>query len=583
MNFFDYFETAVKKLSKTKTIVVFPGGFQPPHKGHLKTYRMLQQHFPNAEVYVYTSNDTTKRPFNFQQKKALWNAAGVSKVIKSSGTMYSAKQFLKDANINNPEKVSVVFAVSDKEAGRLSQVYYKNIDDKKHLEPVSQIAYRYIISKPDEDQQELSGTKIREAIIDNNTKKLNELLPYSIEVLKKNLPESMKHYNEDDSSAMHYLHLEQLATTHGGIERAIEIIDKITDDINFENRSIKVDFKIDGSPSFIAGIDPSDKKFFVAYKGALASKTPKLFKKEGDSAEFLAEKEELANVFEALFKYLKPIIRKNIYQGDVMFVKGTSKSQKQETIDGEKCVTFYPNTIKYVIPASSASLYKEISNAKIGVGFHTKLSGKNISSLSPKFGVELQEEGLKSTSNVFMMDANIRNITSELKAPTQLKAFIKTRIAILKNIASSVSEEDYESIKPFINSIEPYVNSIIKNPNLNIDSTVKKMIDNVKEKSKQGLKSEKAQNQREEIVSKNQVIIRKILIAYKILWQIKTELVKYFNSLSGKMKTMMKMPNGEFKVSPLEGFVAINTGKNRVVKLVDRLNFSRMNFVKNND
>jgi hypothetical protein len=42
------------------------------------------------------------------------------------------------------------------------------------------------------------------------------------------------------------------------------------------------------------------------------------------------------------------------------------------------------------------------------------------------------------------------------------------------------------------------------------------------------------------------------------------------------------MPNGDFKVSPVEGFVAINTGKNRVVKLVDRLNFSRNNFIKNN-
>jgi cytidyltransferase-like protein len=56
------------------TIVIFPGRFQPFHKGHHDVYRYLKESFPN--VFITTTNTKSKKeperyPFNFQEKKRI--------------------------------------------------------------------------------------------------------------------------------------------------------------------------------------------------------------------------------------------------------------------------------------------------------------------------------------------------------------------------------------------------------------------------------------------------------------------------------------------------------------------------------
>ena len=59
------------------TIVVMPGGFHPFHAGHLALYQSAQRAFPDAEVFVAATNDTSARPFPFALKEKLAQLAGV--------------------------------------------------------------------------------------------------------------------------------------------------------------------------------------------------------------------------------------------------------------------------------------------------------------------------------------------------------------------------------------------------------------------------------------------------------------------------------------------------------------------------
>jgi hypothetical protein len=61
----------------SRVIVILPGGFHPFHAGHYALYQSAQQAFPNADVYVAASDDTSNRPFPFVIKEKLARVAGV--------------------------------------------------------------------------------------------------------------------------------------------------------------------------------------------------------------------------------------------------------------------------------------------------------------------------------------------------------------------------------------------------------------------------------------------------------------------------------------------------------------------------
>ena len=59
------------------TIVIMPGGFHPFHAGHAALYQSAVKAFPDADVYVAATNDTSDRPFPFSIKEKLARVAGV--------------------------------------------------------------------------------------------------------------------------------------------------------------------------------------------------------------------------------------------------------------------------------------------------------------------------------------------------------------------------------------------------------------------------------------------------------------------------------------------------------------------------
>jgi len=61
----------------SKKIVILPGGYHPYHAGHLALYNSAKEAFPDAEVFVAATNDTSERPFPFAIKEKLAKLAGV--------------------------------------------------------------------------------------------------------------------------------------------------------------------------------------------------------------------------------------------------------------------------------------------------------------------------------------------------------------------------------------------------------------------------------------------------------------------------------------------------------------------------
>ena len=104
-------------------VVVYPGRFQPMLSHHAQVYQQLQAQFPDAEVYIGTSDkvDGDKSPFDFQEKKLIAQAHGIdpSKVLQVRSP-YNAAGYDFD-----PENTVLIFAVGEKDLDRFP---FNNID-----------------------------------------------------------------------------------------------------------------------------------------------------------------------------------------------------------------------------------------------------------------------------------------------------------------------------------------------------------------------------------------------------------------------------------------------------------------------
>ena len=133
-----------------KTIVIFPGGFHPFHKGHFSVYQNLVDKFPQADVYVASSPSTTERPFPFGKKKILATAAGVpSDKFVQVKSPYKSEEITSNYDANSDH---LIFALSQKDVERISfnnkkdgsPSYFQKWKPGLKLEPFAKHGYIYV-------------------------------------------------------------------------------------------------------------------------------------------------------------------------------------------------------------------------------------------------------------------------------------------------------------------------------------------------------------------------------------------------------------------------------------------------------
>jgi hypothetical protein len=119
-----------------KTVVIIPGGFHPFHAGHLALYTSAQQAFPDADVYVAATNDTSTRPFPFEVKQKLAKLAGVE-----AGKFVQVKSPFRATEITqkySPQDTALIFARSEKDRNQPPQAGgVKKNGELAYLQPLT--------------------------------------------------------------------------------------------------------------------------------------------------------------------------------------------------------------------------------------------------------------------------------------------------------------------------------------------------------------------------------------------------------------------------------------------------------------
>ena len=153
------------------TIVIMPGGFHPFHAGHYALYQSAQRTFPDAEVYVAATNDTSARPFPFPVKEKLAKLAGVD-----AGHFVQVKSPFKAEEITakfDPNKDTLIFVRSEKDSTKPPQPggvkkdgspsYLQPLLGAKKLEPFARHAYMAYLPTVEFGPGMTSATEIRTA------------------------------------------------------------------------------------------------------------------------------------------------------------------------------------------------------------------------------------------------------------------------------------------------------------------------------------------------------------------------------------------------------------------------------------
>jgi len=380
----------------------------------------------------------------------------------------------------------------------------------------------------------------------------------------------------------HMTHIEDKVLYGGvsGTRQAINALRELRDMLAGETSS-KLSTKWDGAPAIFCGQDPTDGEFFVAKKGVFA-KNPKVYKTaaeiDGDMSGDLADKMKLA------LKHLPELGIKGMIQGDFLFSKPDLST---ETIEGQKYVTFHPNTIIYAVPYDQADALRK---AKIGIVWHTTYTGSSFDTLKASYGVDVSK--FKNSSNIWSQDAMLRDVsgaTMNKRETAEVTKHLSDAGKIFNKISGTTLRE-LEGNDELAKLIEQYNNTFVRAQTVIPDSRkhvtglLKWLNDKFqKEKDKRSTdKGKKVQQDKLDALMKffspknksNLVLMfelqKKIVLA-------KLKLINKLNSISS-YDTFVQTKTGYKVKTGAEGFVAIDKLGGDAVKLVDRLEFSYNNF-----
>ncbi len=381
----------------------------------------------------------------------------------------------------------------------------------------------------------------------------------------------------------HLEHLEDDIINRGAVggDNAINFLKSVRNMLAGTTGSkTNITVKWDGAPAIICGINPENGKFFVGTKSVF-NKTPKINYTVADIRKNHGG--VVAQKLEVCLANLKRLNIKGILQGDLLF----TNDKKVISIDGEKMLSFTPNTITYAVPQNSG-IGKRIANAKMGIVFHTQYNGKKMDSLSASFGTVTGS----SNRNVFLASAAYQD-TAVLFPKSELSKFdaqirmaegsLKKAAPILNLMSKNISDDLSIGYR-----LKTYFNHFIRNSNSSMDkvsvmqkqfrdyfeSVLQSEID--KRKTPAGKeKFIKAKKDGLQFIDRNKQALYFAIASHITLGVAKTTLLQKMNQIQS-IGNFIRTSTG-YRVTAPEGYVAVDKVAG-AIKLVDRLEFSRQNF-----
>jgi hypothetical protein len=165
-----------------KTLVVLPMGAHPFHAGHMALYNSAKTAFPDSDVYIAATNDTSARPFPFAVKQKLAKLSGVPEnrfiPVKSP---FRAEEITQHYD---PATTQLIFVRSEKDAANPpvaggikkdgAPAYLQPISDD--MAPMTQHAYMAYLPTVEFGPGMTSATEIRSAWPTLNEKRKSALV-----------------------------------------------------------------------------------------------------------------------------------------------------------------------------------------------------------------------------------------------------------------------------------------------------------------------------------------------------------------------------------------------------------------------
>jgi len=380
----------------------------------------------------------------------------------------------------------------------------------------------------------------------------------------------------------HLEHLEDDIINRGaaGGDNAINFLKAVRNMLAGSGQGTNMTVKWDGAPAIICGINPENGKFFVGTKSVF-NVNPKINYTSRDISRNHGG--VVAQKLEVCLANLKRLNIKGILQGDLLF----TNDLKAITIDGEKMISFTPNTITYAVPQNS-NIGKRIAKAKMGIVFHTQYSGKKMNSLSASFGTVTGS----SNRNIFLASAAYKE-TAVLFPKSELSKFdaqirmaegsLRKAAPILNLMSKNISDDLSIGYR-----LKTYFNHFIRNSNSSMDkvsvmqkqfrdyfeSVLQAEID--KRKTPKGKeKFIKAKKDGLQFIDRNRQALYFAIASHITLGVAKNTLLQKMNQVQS-IGNFIRTSTG-YRVTAPEGYVAVDKVAG-AIKLVDRLEFSRQNF-----
>jgi hypothetical protein len=390
-----------------------------------------------------------------------------------------------------------------------------------------------------------------------------------------------------EGANLHLEHIEDEILNRGvaGARDAINFLQALRDMLAGHSQTkVNVTTKWDGSPAIFCGVNPDNGKFFVGTKGVFNANAKLNYTDADIDANHPGE--GLNAKLKVALRYLPKLGIKGVLQGDMMFAKGDIT---EKTLDGEDYITFQPNTLIYAVPVDS-KLAKTMQAAQMGVVFHTSYTGKTFSDMKASFNIDIKN--LTPTKDVWFRDAYFTDASGtasfteeETKSITAILStvgsiFKQTNAMSINRISSSDTVREY--IKTFNNTKVREGQKIT-----NTTAHVRELIKWVEEKLNKDIVSAKMEKtKRDKTMIKNEIMrtirgssndLIKMFDMQNGMVDAKNMIIKKLQQLRQVTSTFVQTEDG-FKVTNPEGFVAVDRLKGNAVKLVDRLEFSHLNF-----
>ena len=394
----------------------------------------------------------------------------------------------------------------------------------------------------------------------------------------------------DENRNTHLTHIEETIITDGydGAVNAINFLKEVGCMLSGNTRSsTNITTKWDGAPAIFCGIDPADGKFFVATKSVF-NKNPKLNKTNAD-----IRKNHTGGLVEKLTVALSELSKlgiKGVVQGDMMY---TSGDLKKTTHEGEKYITFQPNTIVYAVP-EDGPFGKFIKKTKMGIIFHTTYTGKSLETMKASFNINISK--FRKNKSVWFDDASYKDVSGSVtmtKSETdklngyieEVESLAKKNKSYLDKMAENFDEKNRFSIwtnyKTHLNGYfrgeddMPGASTVVSEFRDFWTAKLDKEIDSKKTDASKEKYREIQKDGINKIDSAKSDLIS-VTELYVNIMEAKNVLVQKLSKVKS-IGTFLRTDDG-LKTTEPEGFVAVDRIKGNAVKLVNRLEFSRANF-----